>query len=224
MNENTVLLTVDNPAILHLKKRDKRLEMLINYIGDIECHEHLDAFAFIVEEIVGQMLSNKVADVISDRLYGICSGSLTVDALSNKTIDDLRAIGLSTAKSQYILNFTETVRTGQVDLEQLSHLSDAEIMARLMAIRGIGSWTAKMYLLFALKRPDILPYEDGAFLQSFMWLYCCKEKPSRNYIEQKCRKWKPYSSVAARYLYRALDMGLTKIPFHQKKGINLRED
>ena len=78
---------------------------------------------------------------------------------------------------------------------------------------------AKMFLLFVLKRSDILPHEDGAFLQLFMWLYCRKKKPNRSLIEKKCKKWKPYSSTAARYLYRALDMGLTKTQFHLKKGI-----
>ena len=71
MEDNTFLLTSDNPAIVHLKKRDKRLEVLINHIGDIKCHEHLDSFSFIIEEIVGQMLSNKVANVICDRLFVI---------------------------------------------------------------------------------------------------------------------------------------------------------
>ena len=216
MDDNTFQLTADNPAILYLKKRDKRLEKLFNLIGDIECHEHLDSFSFIVEEIVGQMLSNKVADVICDRLNRICCGTLTVDTLSGKTVEELRAIGLSAAKSQYILAFTETVRTGHLDLERLSQLSDAEVMTQLMSVRGVGSWTAKMFLLFVLKRPDILPCEDGAFLQSFKWLYNCAEKPKRTFIEQKCKKWKPYSSTAARYLYRALDMGLTKTPFHLK--------
>lgn len=214
MARNTFFITAENPAIIYLKRNDKRLEKLINYIGDIECHKHLDSFSFIVEEIVSQMLSNKVADVICKRLYGICSGALTVESLSCKTVADLRAIGISSAKSQYILSFTEAVKSCQLDLEGLAHLSDKEVMSQLMAIRGIGSWTAKMYLLFVLQRPDILPFEDGAFQQSFMWLYCFKQKPNHDTVEKMCKKWKPYSSTASRYLYRALDMGLTKTEFY----------
>ena len=84
-------------------------------------------------------------------------------------------------------------------------------MKQLMSIKGVGIWTSKMYLMFFLKREDILPVEDVAFLQAFKWLYGYKN-PSSLTVERRCKKWKPYSSIAARYMYIALDSGLTKIP------------
>ena len=93
------------------------------------------------------------------------------------------------------------------------HKSDAEVIAALTKIRGIGSWTAKMYLIFVLNRPNILPFENGAFLQVYRWMYKTDDT-NRKAVEQKRQKWKPYSAIAARFLYRALDSEFTKSEFH----------
>lgn len=95
-------------------------------------------------------------------------------------------------------------------------MSDQEIIRELTSIKGIGIWTAKMYLIFVLDRPNVLPYEDGAFLQAYRWAYKT-DNLSPDAIKKKCKKWSPYSSIAARYLYRALDTGLTKDEFHLHK-------
>ena len=95
-------------------------------------------------------------------------------------------------------------------------MTDSEIMKSLTSIKGIGNWTAKMYLIFVLNRPDILPVEDVAFLQAYQWLYKTDDRTPKS-VQKKCNKWKPYSSIAARYLYRALDGGLTKEEFHLYK-------
>ena len=92
-------------------------------------------------------------------------------------------------------------------------LSDEEVIASLTKLYGIGKWTAKMFLIFVLERPDVLPVEDGAFLQTYRWVYKmddCSEKT----VYKKCKKWKPYSSIASRFFYRALDAGMTKEEFH----------
>lgn len=101
---------------------------------------------------------------------------------------------------------------------RITKKDDEEVIKELTTIRGIGKWTAKMYLLFVLDRQDILPIEDGAFLQSYKWLYKTDDI-SRTSIEKKCKKWKPYSSIATRYLYRALDIGMTKREFHLYKDL-----
>jgi DNA-3-methyladenine glycosylase II len=93
--------------------------------------------------------------------------------------------------------------------DSFSALSDTEIIRQLTSLRGIGTWSAKMYLIFVLNRLDVLPYEDGAFLQVYKWLYATEDvKPAA--IIERCEPWKPYSSLAARYLYRALDAGMVK--------------
>lgn len=214
MNDTTKRLTIltTDQRVKYLKSKDKRLARIIDIIGDIECVTHSEGFTHIVEEIVGQMLSNKVADVLTERLKNICGGKISVESIEKLNVDSIRSIGLSKAKAQYIINFCNAVKIGAIDLDGLSGLSDEDVMKELTKIQGIGSWTAKMYLLFSLKRDNILPYEDGAFLQSYKWLYDTTDT-SVTVIKQRCKKWSPYASIAARYMYIALDSGLTKKPF-----------
>lgn len=210
------VISADDASIKYLSQKDKKLAKIINTIGEIECNIHSDPFEFVIGEIVGQMLSNKVADVITDRLVNLCGGKITVEAIHGLSIQNLRGIGISKAKSQYILNFKDAVECGQIDFDEIKSMPDEKVMKCLMSIHGIGSWTSKMYLIFVLQRPDVLPYEDGAFLQAYKWLYKPKDM-SKDSIIQKCKKWHPYSSIAARYLYRALDSGMTKQEFSIKR-------
>ena len=132
------------------------------------------------------------------------------------TISTMMVGRFSIKATKYIQNVTKAVLSGNLDFSELEQLSDAEVMKKLTSIQGIGNWTAKMYLLFVLNRPNVLPYEDGAFLQSYRWMYKTTEC-SPIAVKNKCKKWSPYSSIASRYLYRALDQGLTKEEFHLYK-------
>lgn len=200
-----------SPEVAFLCNADAHLLYAINTVGNLKYKLHDDPYVFLVETIVGQMLSNKVADVITERLVALCHGSISISEISVLQIDSLREIGISRAKAEYILSFTEYVESHAALFESLKDLSDAEVMKTLMEIRGIGSWSAKMYLIFVLDRKDILPYEDGAFKQAFCWLYRV-QNVSNSEIEQICKCWRPYTSLAARYLYRLLDSGATKEP------------
>ena len=131
--------------------------------------------------------------------------------------EELHSIGTSYSKVRYIRYLTHAVTSGEMCFELLESLSDQEVMDSLMKIKGIGSWTAKMYLLFLLDRKNILPWEDVAFIQSYQWLYKTQDINAPA-IKKKCKKWAPYASLAARYLYRALDAGLTKEEFHLYKN------
>lgn len=170
---------------------------------------------FVIEEIIGQMLSNKAAAIITERLIGLCNDDVTPNHVKALSYEQLRLIGLSNSKTNYIQIFTDAVLNGDINLAELDSCDDQEVIQRLTAIRGIGPWTAKMYLLFALQRLDILPTEDVAFLQAYKWLYDLDEI-SKQDLSQKCSIWSPYSSIAARYLYRALDSGLTKIERYEE--------
>ena len=206
-------ITQAHPAIQHLMKKDKRLAKVIAMVGDIEYEEQADCFARLVRSIVNQMLSNKVARVLRDRLALLCGGQITPRAILKLSREQLREIGLSYAKADAILGAAQAVVDGQIHFEKFPQMTDEEVIKELTTLKGVGVWSAKMYLLFTLNRPDVLPYEDGAFLQSYAWLYKTKELTPKA-IEKRCKKWKPYSSFAARYLYYALDMGLTKKEFH----------
>lgn len=202
-------ITQEHPAVQYLMKRDKRLAKVIAMIGDIKYEEQADCFARLVRSIVNQMISNKVARILRDRLATLCGGRITSEAILRLTRDQLRGIGLSYSKADYILGAAQAVAAGKICFEKFPQMTDEEVIRKLTSLKGIGVWTAKMYLIFTLNRPNVLPYEDSAFLQSYSWLYKTKELAPKE-IMKRCKKWKPYSSFAARYLYYALDIGLTK--------------
>ena len=199
------------------KKKDPRLSIVIDKIGDIEFgyySKDVSSFQFLVREIVGQMISSSVKKVIWERFLVLCNHNICPSIVSELTLEQLRNIGLSKAKSNYILNLSKIVSNGEIEFKQLENMPDDIVIKMLTSIKGIGNWTAKMYLIFYLRREDVLPYEDGAFLQAYKWLYNTKVTSPES-IARRCKKWKPYTSIGARYMYRALDTGLTKIPIKE---------
>ena len=209
------IITLDSntPSVQYLCKKDKRLAKVISLIGSITYEPYDDPYAFLIHEIIEQMLSVKAGAKIYERLEKLCDGMITPENMSALSDDQIKSIGTSNSKVSYIRGITHAVISGEIDFEQLTFMEDGEIYRKLLTLRGIGYWTAKMYLIFVLNRQDILPTEDAAFLHAYEWMYKTKDL-SRESVEKRCRKWKPYSSIAARYLYRALDTGLTKKEFH----------
>lgn len=213
-----ITLSNEHPAIQYLCSKDKRLAKVISMVGTITYKPYVDSYAFLVSQIIGQMLSNKVADVIYSRLLGLCNGEINPRSVSSLTDDEIKSIGTASAKVRYIRALTVAVESGEIEFNKFPSMTDKEVIKQLTAIHGIGQWSAKMYLIFVLNRPDVLPYEDVAFLQGYAWVYKTSDF-SKVGIEKKSKKWKPYRSIAARYLYRALDMGLTKSEFHLFKEV-----
>lgn len=212
-----ITLNADSKPIQYLCNKDKRLAKVISTIGVISYTRHDDPYVFVIHEIIEQMLSVKAANAIFERLQTLCGGNITPEIVAGLSDAEIKTIGTANSKIKYIRSITNTVLQKPSFFTELESLPDAEVYARLRSIHGIGSWTAKMYLLFVLDRQDILPYEDAAFLQSYKWLYKTDDC-SPGSIQKRCKKWKPYSSIASRYMYRALDTGLTKEEFHLYKS------
>jgi DNA-3-methyladenine glycosylase II len=173
-----------------------------------------DPYSSIIETIIGQMLSNKVTYVFVDRLNKMClTGKIDPDSIRKLSVENLRSIGISRSKAQCIIEFTNEYNKNDYTRQKLSLFSDEEIIKKITSIKGLGNWSAKMFLLFVMDRENILPYEDMAFLQAFVWYNELQSIPKTNEIKIICKKWEPYTSIAARYLYKALDNGLTKRSF-----------
>ncbi len=213
ISSEKVSLNPSTTSIQHLCRVDKRIAKVISMIGEIEYLPHIDGYSFLIHEIIEQMLSIKAGKKIYDRLSVLCNNRITPEIIAELSDEQLKSCGTSSAKVEYIKIVTQAIVSQDLILSDLAQLSDIEVIKKLTKYRGIGNWTAKMYLIFVLDRQDILPYEDGAFLQAYKWLYKTDDISPKS-VEKKCRKWKPYSSVAARYMYRALDLGLTKEEFH----------
>lgn len=193
-------------AVSILKKKDKKLAWLMERVGPLSHTDLKDDFLFFIEQVIGQMLSIRVADVMTGRLAALCRGEITASTICSLSIDELKKIGISLRKAECIRQIAFMVENGSLNFGKLKELSDAEIIKSLTAIKGIGNWTAKMYL-YKIDRPDVLPYEDATFLAAYKWLYRTRNvKPEA--VRQRCRKWSPYSSIAAMYLYAAFDRKL----------------
>lgn len=216
MEAKIITLNETSDSIQYLSKRDRRLAKAISMIGPITYQPYDDSYSFLVHEIIEQMLSTKVSRKMFERLSILCDDEITPAKVSQLTDEQIRDIGISRSKVSYIRNLTNAIVNGKLQLENLEELPDKAITESLCSIRGIGPWTAKMYLIFVLDRQDVLPLEDFAFLQGYKWLYKT-EDVSRKSVEKRCQKWKPYASIAARYMYKALDMGFTKSEFHLYK-------
>lgn len=214
-----IVLDSKNESVIFLCRKDKRLAKLINTIGPLTYTPHTNPYKFLVHEIIEQMLSVKAGAKIFERVNNLCSGEITLQAIVNLTDDQLRLTGMSRNKVGYIRALNQSLLSKELVFDDLVCLSDDQVVKKLTAIKGIGTWTAKMFLIFVLNRNDILPFEDTAFLQAYRWLYKTNDLNKAS-IMNKCKKWKPYSSIASRFLYRALDSGLTKQEFHLFKEDN----
>jgi len=211
-----IYLSNDTESIKYLSQKDKRLAKVIEMVGDISYKPYDNDYSFLVNQIIGQMLSAKVSLKISERLVNLCNGEITPEAIISLDNETIKSTGMSSSKVSYIKNLSQMVLNKEIDFDSIRELDDKNIIKELSKIKGIGSWTSKMYLIFALNRQDVLPYEDMAFLQSYSWMYKTDDL-SRQSIEKRCKKWKPYTSIGARYLYKALDLGYIKQEFHLYK-------
>lgn len=208
-----VIIILDNnsPEIQYLCKKDKRLAKVISMIDPItyETHDE-DLYEFLIHEIIEQMLSIKAGNKIFSRLVDLCDGKITPSKMNKLKVSELQI-------PKYLLSEVLLTLYLMVNcFNSLKEMNDSDVFKYLTSFKGIGKWIANMYLIFVLNRMDILPTNDAAFLQSYEWLYKTTDR-SEISIRKKWKKWKPYSSIAYRYLYRALDSGLTKTKFYLYK-------
>ena len=212
MEKNIIKLHKDSEPIKYLLEKEPKFKTLYSLIGNLEYYTYDNSYIFLLNEIIGQMLSNKVAKTISNRLLFLCNNDIYPEKISNFSDEDLRSIGISYSKISYIRTLTNAVLNKDIVFSELKELKTDEVSKKLQSIKGIGNWTAKMYLIFVLNRNEIIPFEDMAFIQGYAWFYNTK-KTDKKSILLKSKKWEKYSSILARYLYKAVDLGYTKKPF-----------
>ena len=198
-------LTTNTPEVAYLMERDWRLRHLIEAVGDLSYEVSGSAFEHVAHSVIEQMLSMKVGRTIEGRLRELCGGEITGEAVLSLSPEEIRSCGVAARKAATLQEFARTMPEQR--LQALAGLSDDEVRAALTAVRGIGRWTADMFLIFYLERPDVLSVEDGAVRQVFRWLYGAPIT-DENLREVVCSLWRPYSSTAVRYMYRALNRGL----------------
>ncbi len=193
-------------AILHLKKADDVLAGIIKQVGSYAIQYTEPDFATLARSIVYQQLSGRVAMVIYDRLERASgNGRLTPEALLQLTAEEMRAIGLSKQKIAYLRDLAERSASGEIDFAALAEAPDDEVLSRLTAVKGIGVWTVQMFLIFGLRRPNVLPSADLGIRVAVKKAWKLKELPKPKEIDRMAAGWRPYCSVASWYLWRSLE-------------------
>jgi DNA-3-methyladenine glycosylase II len=165
-----------------------------------------DAYGALLRSIVGQQLSTKAARTIYGRLAGLYGDRAPTPAeLIDTDPDRLREVGLSRAKASYLRSLAEHVISGELELERLTDLPDEEVTAQLTAVKGLGQWTADMFLIFHLERPDVLPVGDLGIRRAVQIAYGLEELPGPTALTELAGPWRPHRSLASLYLWSSLD-------------------
>ena len=195
-------------ACKHLTKRDRVMRKLIPSFGDGRLESRGDAFTTLARSIVGQQISVKAAQSVWDRFVALTSGSgkrlLPSDVLALEAAQ-IRAAGLSARKVEYLCDLAQHFQSGAVHPARWRDMDDEAIIEELVAIRGIGRWTAEMFLIFHLLRPNVLPLDDIGLLKGISVNYFSGEPVSRAEVREVGDAWAPFRSVATWYIWRSLD-------------------
>jgi len=192
-------------AIQHLRLNDPILSEIIDRVGDYGIQFRHPDLETLVRSIVSQQLSGRVASVIFERLLKAAGGQLTAGNILKLRPARMRTLGLSKQKTTYIRDLARHARDGRVVFEELAALDDVAIIERLTQVKGIGVWTVHMFLIFALRRTDVLPTGDLGIRNAIRRAYAMAEPPTPAEMEAMAQRWRPYCSVASWYLWRSLE-------------------
>jgi DNA-3-methyladenine glycosylase II len=195
-------------ACKHLARRDRVMKKLIPQFGEARLQSRGDAFTTLARSIVGQQISTSAAQAVWERFAALLATPSSrlppADVLKLKT-DAMRGSGLSARKVEYLRDLATHFTEGQVHVRQWQQMDDEAIVDELVAIRGIGRWTAEMFLIFHLMRPDVLPVDDLGLIKGISVNYFSGEPVTRVEARELGDAWAPYRSVATWYIWRSLD-------------------
>ena len=192
----------------HLMKADPKLSLVIKRVGPCELHGAApkDPFVTLCKSIASQQLSLKAAATIFRRFEDLFPPDRrpTPERVMTLADDEIRACGFSRPKVSFIKDLASRVRDGRLDLKRLHKHSDEDVMEQLVAVKGIGRWTAEIFLMFRLGRPDILPADDIGLMNAVHRAYRLRKRPDAKKLRQMGEAWRPYRSVASWYLWQSL--------------------
>ncbi|BEP49274.1 MULTISPECIES: DNA-3-methyladenine glycosylase family protein [Variovorax] len=191
-------------ACKHLSRKDRVMKRLIPKFGDACLESRGDAFTTLARSIVGQQISVKAAQTVWDK-FVVLPRKLTPANVLKLKVDDMRAAGLSARKIEYLVDLAIHFDSGAVHVDAWKDMADELIIDELVAIRGIGRWTAEMFLIFHLMRPNVLPVDDLGLLNGISVNYFSGDPVSRSDARDVAVAWAPYCSVATWYIWRSLD-------------------
>ena len=197
-------------AMLHLRSADPVLARVIDAVGPIEIALRRERFASLSRAIIFQQLAGAAARTIHDRFVALYPGRRfpSPRQVLNASAEDLRRVGLSRQKSLYLRDLAAHIENGTLNFHRFSKMDDEEIIVDLTRVNGIGRWTAEMFLIFNLGRPDVLPVDDLGVRNAARRLYRMRKMPDAKRLRALAERWRPYRSAASWYLWRSVDVVL----------------
>ncbi|MGE3316989.1 MAG: DNA-3-methyladenine glycosylase [Planctomycetaceae bacterium] len=194
-------------ALRHLKSADPVLGELIRRVGPFRLRTQSDRFAILVRSIISQQISGKAADSIRRKLEArIAPGKLSAENIHRLTIEELRAVGLSPQKASYLTDLADQIVAGSVQLRTIGRLPDEAVIEQLTQVKGIGRWTAQMFLIFSLGRMDVFPHDDLGIRSAIRRYYKLGELPDKQTSLRIAEPWRPYASIASWYCWRGCEI------------------
>ncbi len=185
-------------------KQDPKLAKIIKYIGDYQIKKRNNHFAVLVESIISQQLAGAAAEAIFARFKKLYPKFPTANHILNTKDSKLRSVGLSGMKVEYLKDLAQKIEDGKLKMRSLSKMSDDQIIEHLTQVKGIGRWTAEMFLIFSLGRLDVWPTGDLGLRKGVQMAFSLSELPKPKEVEKIGERWKPYRSVATWYLWKSL--------------------
>ena len=193
-------------AVNHLKKSDPILRAIIERVGMCRMEFGEPEFSSLAEAIVYQQLNGKAAVTIFNRFVALAGDPLTPEGILKLSNEQMRSVGLSKQKSAYLKDLAAKTSDGLLNFERLQDMTDDEVIEHLTQVKGIGVWTAHMFLIFSLRRPNVLPTGDYGVQMAIRKHYKKRKLPKPNEMEKIARAWEPYRSIACWYMWRSLDI------------------
>lgn len=189
-----------------LSRRDKVLGAVIRRVGEFTLKPEGGGYEMLVRSILSQQISTAAARTIRGRLEGLMPGSkIEAKAVDALTDEQLQQVGVSNQKRGYLRDLTLRTLDGTINFRRIAREADEAVIAELIQVKGIGRWTAQMYLMFCLGRPDVFAPDDLGIRNAMISLYGLSEKPARPDLEEIAMRWAPWRSIASWYLWRSLE-------------------
>lgn len=194
-------------GLAHLQAADPVLERVIRDVGPFTLRPHRNRFELLVRSIISQQISTAAARSIRAQLEALVAPEpISAESLGRLSLEELRAAGLSIQKAEYLHDLCASVSDGRVDLGRIARRRDDDVIAELVQVKGIGRWTAQMFLIFGLGRLDVFPHDDLGVRSAIRHLYGLDELPDRETSERIAQPWRPFASIASWYCWRSEDL------------------
>ena len=193
-------------ALAHLRKRDRVMRKAIDRVGPFKLKLQRDRFGVLVRAIISQQISTAAARTIRGRLVELLApDKASPESLARLSVEQMRTVGISNQKARYLTDLTQKCLAEDVRLHRIGRLDDEQVIEQLTQVKGIGRWTAEMFLMFSLGRPDVLPVDDLGIRSAIRNLYGLAELPDKATCSEIAAPWRPFASVASWYCWRSLE-------------------